>query len=95
MTPVTAAKVKYGVWGLIGGAIIAMIIGFVWGGCKHGQSILYTSAEIIDCIAPWNGRVMGLVERCARMLTTSCVYEAYFLITTLCRFLRLFRALLA
>jgi hypothetical protein len=32
MTPVTAAKVKYGVWGLIGGAIIATIIGFVWGG---------------------------------------------------------------
>src|SRR2546429_7011837 len=32
MTPVTAAKVKYGVWGLIGGAIIAMIIGFGWGG---------------------------------------------------------------
>jgi len=60
---------------------------------KHGQSILYTSAEIIDCIAPWNGRVMGLVERCARMLTTSCVYEAYFLITTRCGFLRLFRAL--
>jgi hypothetical protein len=24
--------VKYGVWGLIGGAIIAMIIGFAWGG---------------------------------------------------------------
>ena len=32
MTPVTAGKVKYGVWGLIGGAVIAMIIGFVWGG---------------------------------------------------------------
>ena len=32
MTPVTAAKVKYGVWGLICGAIIAMIIGFAWGG---------------------------------------------------------------
>ena len=31
MTPVTAAKVKYGVWGLICGAIIAMIIGFAWG----------------------------------------------------------------
>ena len=55
MTPVTAAKVKYGVWGLIGGAIIAMIIGFVWGGCKHGQSILYTSAEIIDCIPQRGG----------------------------------------
>ena len=32
MTPVTTAKVKYGVWGLICGAIIAMIIGFAWGG---------------------------------------------------------------
>ena len=28
----TAAKVKYGVWGLICGAVIAMIIGFAWGG---------------------------------------------------------------
>jgi hypothetical protein len=35
MTPVTAAKVKYGVWGLIGGAILAMIIGFAWGGVDH------------------------------------------------------------
>ena len=35
MTPVTAAKVKYGVWGLICGAIIAMIIGFAWGGVDH------------------------------------------------------------
>ena len=32
MTPATAAKVKYGVWGLICGAVIAMIIGFAWGG---------------------------------------------------------------
>ncbi len=31
MTPVTAAKVKYGVRGLICGAIIAIIIGFAWG----------------------------------------------------------------
>jgi hypothetical protein len=28
----SAAKVKYGIWGLIGGAVVAMIIGFVWGG---------------------------------------------------------------
>jgi hypothetical protein len=35
MTPVTAGKVKYGVWGLIGGAVIAMIIGFAWGGLDH------------------------------------------------------------
>ena len=32
MTPVTAGKVKYGVWGLICGAIIATILGFAWGG---------------------------------------------------------------
>jgi hypothetical protein len=32
MNPVTAGKVKYGVWGLICGAVIAMIIGFAWGG---------------------------------------------------------------
>ncbi len=28
----TAAKIKYGVWGLICGAVIATILGFVWGG---------------------------------------------------------------
>ena len=28
----TAAKIKYGVWGLICGAVIAMIVGFAWGG---------------------------------------------------------------
>ena len=28
----SAAKIKYGVWGLICGAAIAMIIGFGWGG---------------------------------------------------------------
>src|SRR5436309_555439 len=32
MKPETAAKIKYGVWGLICGAVIAMIIGFAWGG---------------------------------------------------------------
>ena len=28
----TAAKIKYGIWGLVCGAVIAMIIGFAWGG---------------------------------------------------------------
>ena len=32
MKPETEVKVKFGVWGLIVGAVIAMIIGFVWGG---------------------------------------------------------------
>jgi len=30
MKPETAGKVKYGVWGLICGAVISMIIGFGW-----------------------------------------------------------------
>ena len=34
MKPETEGKVKYGVWGLIVGAVIAMIIGFAWGGWK-------------------------------------------------------------
>jgi hypothetical protein len=32
MKPETKGKIKYGVWGLIVGAVIAMIIGFAWGG---------------------------------------------------------------
>jgi hypothetical protein len=34
MKPETAVKVKFGVWGLICGAFIAIIIGFAWGGWK-------------------------------------------------------------
>jgi len=32
MKPETQGKIKYGSWGLICGAVIAMIIGFGWGG---------------------------------------------------------------
>ena len=32
MKPESAAKIKYGVWGLMCGAVIVMIIGFAWGG---------------------------------------------------------------
>lgn len=32
MKPETAGKLKYGSWGLIFGAVIAMIVGFGWGG---------------------------------------------------------------
>ena len=32
MKPESAAKIEYGVWGLICGAVIAIIIGFAWGG---------------------------------------------------------------
>ena len=32
MKPETTGKIKYGFWSLIFGAVIAMIIGFAWGG---------------------------------------------------------------
>lgn len=47
MTPVTAAKVKYGVWGLIGGAVIAMIIGFAWGGWTTARTTQRMGEEAV------------------------------------------------
>ena len=47
MTPVTAAKVKYGVWGLICGAIIAMIVGFAWGGWTTSGTTTKMSDESV------------------------------------------------
>jgi hypothetical protein len=57
MTPATAGKIKYGVWGLICGAVIAMIIGFAWGGWTTSsttqtmteEALLATRAAI--CVA--------------------------------------------
>lgn len=57
MTPVTDVKVTYGVWGLIFGAVIAMTIGFVWGGWttsgttqKMNEEAVMTSRVAI-CVA--------------------------------------------
>lgn len=36
MNQEASVKVKYGAWGLISGAVIAMIIGFGWGGWMTG-----------------------------------------------------------
>ena len=57
MKPETAEKIKYGVWGLIVGAVIAMIIGFAWGGwttssktkTKTEEAVLASQAAI--CVA--------------------------------------------
>ncbi len=57
MKPETAGRVKFGVWGLIFGAVIAMIIGFAWGGWTTGgtsrqrseEAVLATGAAI--CVA--------------------------------------------
>jgi hypothetical protein len=48
MKPETAIKVKYGVWGLILGAGIAIIIGFAWGGwITRGSSQQATEAALL------------------------------------------------
>ncbi len=57
MKPETAGRVKFGVWGLVFGAVIAMIIGFAWGGWTTGGTsrdrtegaVLATRAAI--CVA--------------------------------------------
>ena len=53
----TEGKIKYGVWGLICGAVVAMIIGFAWGGwvtsstsqTKSDAAVLASQAAI--CVA--------------------------------------------
>jgi hypothetical protein len=47
MQPVTAAKVKYGIWGLILGAVIVIIVGFVWGGWRTMGSAETMSDEAV------------------------------------------------
>ncbi len=55
--PETVAKLKFGVWALLGGAVIATIIGFAWGGWtttsaaqdKTDAAVLATRAAI--CVA--------------------------------------------
>ena len=49
MKPETAAKIKYGSWGLISGAVIAMIIGFAWGGwTTAGTSHQMTADAVLE-----------------------------------------------
>ncbi len=47
MKPETAAKIKYGSWGLVCGAIIAMIIGFGWGGWSTATTTQKMSDEAV------------------------------------------------
>ena len=43
----TAGKVKFGVWGLIVGAVIAMIIGFAWGGWSTSGTTKTMTADAV------------------------------------------------
>jgi len=43
----SAAKVKYGFWGLVGGAVIAMILGFMWGGWTTSSTANAATAKAV------------------------------------------------
>jgi predicted negative regulator of RcsB-dependent stress response len=47
MQPVTAAKMKYGIGGFIIGVIIAMIVGFGWGGWMRTDTAQTMSDEAV------------------------------------------------
>lgn len=47
MKPETVGKIKFGIWGLIGGAIVAMVIGFGWGGWSTAGTTDKKSAEAV------------------------------------------------
>ena len=47
MTVENTAKIKYGIWGLIGGAVIAMILGFVWGGWTTASTASATTQKAV------------------------------------------------
>ncbi len=57
MNQVNKEKIKTGVWGAVGGAVIAMIIGFGWGGWVLGSNSLNMGEEmaqtaVVDRLAP-------------------------------------------
>ena len=47
MKPETTGKIKYGAWGLIVGAVIAMIIGFAWGGWTTSSTTKTMTKEAV------------------------------------------------
>ena len=47
MTPETAGKLRFGVWALIGGAIIAIVTGFAWGGWTTAGTSQHRSEEAV------------------------------------------------
>ncbi len=47
MKPETSGKVKFGVWGLIVGAVVVMTIGFAWGGWVTNSTAQKMSDEAV------------------------------------------------
>ena len=47
MKPDTAAKATYGFWGMAGGAALAMIVGFNWGGWSPARATQQMNADAV------------------------------------------------
>ena len=47
MTPETLVKIDFGVWGIIVGIVIAMIIGFAWGGWTTSDTTKTMTEEAV------------------------------------------------
>jgi len=47
MTPETLVKIDFGVWGIIAGIVIAMIIGFAWGGWTTSDTTKTMTEEAV------------------------------------------------
>ena len=53
MNVVTAAKAKYGSWGVVCGAVVTMIVGFGWGGWTTSRTTQeMTSQAVVASQAP-------------------------------------------
>ena len=48
MKPESQAKIKYGIWGLVCGAIITMIVGFAWGGWSTQGTTTEVAEEAVE-----------------------------------------------
>ena len=84
MKPETAEKVKYGFWGLILGAVIAMIIGFAWGGwTTRGTSQQMSDAAVLTtraaiCVAQFT-KAPNYQERLKELKALSSWQRAEFI----------------
>ena len=47
MKPLAAAKTKYGIWGIIVGACVTMIIGFAWGGWTTSSTVQEMTQDVL------------------------------------------------
>jgi len=47
VSPETDAKIKFGLWGFVSGACVAMIVGFVWGGWTTSSTTQKMSDEAV------------------------------------------------